>query len=72
MFCAFQYIAQNGIRPLMFKLMIGKGHPEFSTAKQQDAEEFLTHFLQKIEEDSPKGAQSPVNAFKFMVRGFIN
>lgn len=29
----------------MFKALIGKGHHEFSTAKQQDALEFLSHLL---------------------------
>lgn len=28
----------NGIRPKIFRRVVGRGHPEFSTAKQQDAE----------------------------------
>lgn len=40
---------QHGkIRPFMFKTLIGKGHPEFSSSRQQDASEFFQHFLDKI------------------------
>ncbi|KAI0314538.1 ubiquitin carboxyl-terminal hydrolase 14 [Amylostereum chailletii] len=38
-------VFQEGIRPAMFKALIGKGHEEFSTMRQQDSEEFLTHFV---------------------------
>lgn len=31
----------NGIKPSQFKKVAGQGHPEFSTAKQQDAEEYI-------------------------------
>lgn len=30
-----------GITPLMFKTLVGKGHPEFSTKKQQVKGSFL-------------------------------
>ncbi len=40
--------SQPGIRPLMFKNLIGKGHPEFSTNKQQDAQEFFLHLVTQI------------------------
>lgn len=36
------------IRPFMFKALIGKGHSEFSSSRQQDASEFLQHFLDKL------------------------
>ncbi|KAK8843356.1 hypothetical protein IAR55_007013 [Kwoniella newhampshirensis] len=36
---------QDGIRPSQFKALIGKGHEEFSTMRQQDSEEFLQHLL---------------------------
>ena len=39
-----------GIKPLMFKNLIGKGHPEFSTNKQQDAQEFFLHLVTQIGE----------------------
>lgn len=39
----------SGIKPTMFKNLIGKGHPDFSTKQQQDAQEFLLHLLNVIE-----------------------
>lgn len=33
----------------MFKTHVGKGHSEFSTAKQQDALEFIQHILSLME-----------------------
>ena len=41
--------SQEGIAPRMFKSLIGRGHPEFSTNRQQDAEEFLRHLFNIIE-----------------------
>lgn len=41
---------QEGINPSMFKQLIGKDHPEFSTMRQQDAGEFLQHVLNVVEE----------------------
>jgi uncharacterized UBP type Zn finger protein len=40
---------QQGIKPTMFKSLIGKGHPEFSTKRQQDAMEFLLHLINVTE-----------------------
>lgn len=39
----------SGIKPTMFKNLIGKDHPVFSTKQQQDAQEFLLHLLSLIE-----------------------
>ncbi len=36
---------QQGIKPSMFKSLIGRDHPEFSTKRQQDAVEFLLHLI---------------------------
>lgn len=47
-------IFQEGIKPTMFKALIGKGHVEFSTMKQQDAEEFFTHLLKVLRQDYKK------------------
>ena len=33
---------ENGIRPTVFRRLAGRGHVEFSTAKQQDAEVHLS------------------------------
>ena len=40
---------QDGIAPQMFKSVIGRGHPEFSSSRQQDAEEFFMHFLSTVD-----------------------
>lgn len=40
---------QVGIAARMFKALIGRGHPEFSTNRQQDAQEFLLHFINMVE-----------------------
>jgi len=45
---------QEGIRPVMFKNVIGKGHAEFSTMRQQDSEEFLTHLVQTLRRELHK------------------
>ena len=39
----------EGIKPQMFKRLIGRGHPEFSTKRQQDAQEFILHLFNTIE-----------------------
>jgi ubiquitin carboxyl-terminal hydrolase 5/13 len=36
---------QAGLKPTGFKALVGKGHAEFSTMRQQDAQEFLQHLL---------------------------
>lgn len=45
---------QEGIRPSHFKALVGKGHVEFSTMRQQDSEEFLQHLLTKLREEAKK------------------
>lgn len=37
------------IRPTMFKALIGKGHPEFCTKSQQDAQEFFLHVISTVQ-----------------------
>ncbi|XP_057375327.1 ubiquitin carboxyl-terminal hydrolase 5-like [Daphnia carinata] len=61
---------QQGIKPSMFKSLVGKGHPEFSTKRQQDAVEFLLHMINITERNMrvhPKPSTSPVESFKFQV-----
>ena len=36
---------QAGLKPGIFKALVGKGHVEFSTMRQQDAEEFLGYLI---------------------------
>lgn len=47
-------VFQTGVRPVGFKTLIGKGHEEFSTMKQQDSEEFFTHLLTVLRRDMQK------------------
>ncbi|KAF8632371.1 hypothetical protein AX15_001905 [Amanita polypyramis BW_CC] len=42
---------QVGLRPTTFKCLIGVNHPEFSTMRQQDAEEFFGHLLSILRRD---------------------
>ncbi|KAJ3327066.1 hypothetical protein HDU76_012384 [Blyttiomyces sp. JEL0837] len=55
----------RGIAPSMFKTMIAKGHPEFSTMRQQDAQEFLQHMLKIMEQKEKSNGQDPSAPFKF-------
>lgn len=47
-------VFQLGIKPTTFKVLIGKGHEEFATMRQQDAEEFFTHLLTVLRRDGQK------------------
>ncbi|KAG8831395.1 hypothetical protein FRC17_003221 [Serendipita sp. 399] len=47
-------VFQEGLRPAMFKALIGKGHEEFATMRQQDAEEFMTYLFKVIRTDAKK------------------
>ncbi|XP_068591686.1 ubiquitin carboxyl-terminal hydrolase 5 isoform X3 [Cebidichthys violaceus] len=57
---------QIGIAPRMFKALVGRGHHEFSTNRQQDAEEFLMHFINMVERNCRSGS-NPSEAFRFLV-----
>jgi ubiquitin carboxyl-terminal hydrolase 5/13 len=54
----------------MFKAIVGRGHPEFATNRQQDAQEFLLHLLNMIDrnERSTPGLVNPVDCLRFKVR----
>lgn len=54
---------RQGIRPVIFKNMIGKGHREFSGKQQQDAQEFYLHLLTVMERENKKAGNAS-NAFK--------
>lgn len=57
---------QEGIRPSMFKALVGKNHPEFSTMRQQDAGEFLAYLLETIRRSSrAEGTEDPTRTFAF-------
>lgn len=55
-----------GICPSMFKTLVGRGHAEFSTKKQQDAQEFFLHILTLLERHN-KDQRNPGECFKFQV-----
>ncbi|KAK5048221.1 hypothetical protein LTR84_005891 [Exophiala bonariae] len=57
---------QKGLSPAMFKHLIGRGHEEFSTMRQQDAFELLLHLFKLINisnQADPKA--DPVQSFRF-------
>ncbi|KAM9007399.1 ubiquitin carboxyl-terminal hydrolase 13 isoform 2-T2 [Ara ararauna] len=56
----------NGISPQMFKAFISKGHPEFSSNRQQDALEFFLHLINLVERN-PVGSENPSDVFRFLV-----
>lgn len=63
-------VFQEGVRPMTFKALIGKGHEEFSTMRQQDSEEFFTHFVtslrRQLKKDGKEGTpEDPTEAFRF-------
>jgi ubiquitin carboxyl-terminal hydrolase 5/13 len=55
-----------GISPAMFKNLIGKGHPDFSTKMQQDAQEFFLHLINILEKHS-RHQENPADALKFCI-----
>ena len=57
---------QDGIRPSSFKLYFGKGHPDFSSNKQQDAFEYLSYIIEKIKKEEKKFEKfDPMKLFEF-------
>ena len=58
---------QKGLAPAMLKHLIGKGHEEFSTMRQQDAFELLLHLLKLITRSAhPAILSDPVQSFRFV------
>lgn len=59
---------QKGLAPAMLKHLIGRGHPEFSTMRQQDAFELLLHLFKLITRSQhPPPLYDPTTAFRFVV-----
>ncbi|KAJ5326111.1 Ubiquitin carboxyl-terminal hydrolase 14 [Penicillium brevicompactum] len=59
---------QKGVAPAMFKYLIGEGHEEFSTMRQQDAFEFLLHLFKSVSRSNrASGLYDPVQDFRFQV-----
>mmetsp|Transcript_41240 Transcript_41240/g.53208 ORF Transcript_41240/g.53208 Transcript_41240/m.53208 type:complete len:840 (+) Transcript_41240:19-2538(+) len=69
------YTPESGqIRPQMFKGLIGRGHSEFSSGRQQDAVEYFEHFIKTLNRaehgSTQRGAfENPFGAdFQFTVQ----
>ena len=62
-------VFQEGVRPAGFKALVGKGHEEFATMRQQDAEEFLAHLLSVLRRHARRlgadPAAEPTEVFAF-------
>lgn len=59
---------QKGLAPAMLKHLIGRGHEEFSTMRQQDAFEFLQHFFKLVTRSQhTDGKSDPTAPFKFVL-----
>ncbi|KAI9328678.1 hypothetical protein DFJ73DRAFT_800540 [Zopfochytrium polystomum] len=56
---------QNGISPSMFKALLSKGHAEFSSMRQQDAQEYFQHLLKTIQKQERASGQDPSSVFQF-------
>lgn len=55
---------RHGIRPLMFKNIIGHDHRDFQTKQQQDAYEFFMHLLTSIERCWDGSTSNPADWFR--------
>lgn len=59
---------QKGIKPRMFKNLIGRGHAEFSTKRQQDAQEFFLHLINMLERTQrTTSGENPTDCFKYQI-----
>ncbi|PSN64514.1 ubiquitin carboxyl-terminal hydrolase 14 [Corynespora cassiicola Philippines] len=59
---------QKGLAPAMLKHLIGRGHEEFSTMRQQDAFELLLHLLKLVSRSQHVAPhKDPVDAFRFVL-----
>lgn len=69
---ASEYVAeiphQKGLAPAMLKALVGKGHEEFSTMRQQDAFELLLHLFKIVTRTKHAAPLSdPVDDFRFVM-----
>lgn len=59
---------QKGLAPAMLKYLIGRGHEEFSTMRQQDAFELLLHLFKLITRSQHSNSHpDPVQSFRFVM-----
>lgn len=59
---------QKGLQPSMFKHLMGRGHEEFSTMRQQDAFELLQHLIKLITRSKhPVELGDPTQPMRFVM-----
>ncbi|KAI1826268.1 ubiquitin carboxyl-terminal hydrolase 14 [Xylaria intraflava] len=59
---------QKGLAPSMLKHLIGRGHAEFSTMRQQDSFELLQHLIKLITRSQhPAPLADPTQPFRFIM-----
>jgi len=59
--------SQPGITPIMLRQLVGKGHPEFSSNRQQDSQELFLYLLELMERAHKKThSQAPISCLQFM------
>lgn len=59
--------SQPGIKPVMLRQLIGRGHAEFSSNRQQDSQELLLYLLELMERAHKKtNSQAPISCLQFM------
>jgi len=64
--------SQPGVKPVMFKNLVGKGHPEFSSNRQQDAQEFYLYLMTLLERSHHNhSVPPPSDVFRFGVQDRI-
>eukprot|EP01116_Phalansterium_solitarium_P022303 TRINITY_DN7315_c0_g1_i1.p1 TRINITY_DN7315_c0_g1~~TRINITY_DN7315_c0_g1_i1.p1 ORF type:complete len:786 (+),score=243.20 TRINITY_DN7315_c0_g1_i1:82-2439(+) len=61
-------VEQVGIPPRMLKTLICRGHPEFSTVKQQDAYEFFQHLLKTIKQKEHATGVDPTAVVQYSLQ----
>lgn len=58
---------ESGVRPGLYKAIIGQGHPEFSSSRQQDAHELYLHLVSLLEKDERRLGSKVTNDVSFEV-----
>ena len=59
--------SQPGVRPVMLRQLVGRGHAEFSTNRQQDAQEFLLHLFSLMEKAHKKSnTRAPISRLQYV------
>lgn len=57
----------QGIKPAMIKTLLGRGHSEFASMRQQDAEEFFQHLMTSLRPLSSANEVDPTQTFSYVL-----